>query len=77
LRVDRARTTLWHTVNLNPFNTMLRYTLAFLLIAIVAGLLGFWAIEGLAATIAKVLFLVFLVLFIISLVFKRPSPPAV
>ncbi|HTB62454.1 MAG TPA: DUF1328 family protein [Opitutales bacterium] len=56
---------------------MLRYTLAFLLIAIVAGLLGFWAIEGLAATIAKVLFLVFLVLFIISLVFKRPSPPAV
>jgi uncharacterized membrane protein YtjA (UPF0391 family) len=62
--------------NLQPILTMLRYTLAFLLIAILAGWLGFWAISGVAAAIAKVLFLIFLVLFICTLIF-RSSPPAV
>src|SRR5260370_26175175 len=55
---------------------MLRWALAFLLIALVAGLLGFWALEGLAMCIAKVLFIVFLILFIISLVAGRRVPPA-
>ena len=47
---------------------MLYYALVFLLVAIVAGALGFWVIAGVAATIAKVCFFLFLVLFIIALV---------
>jgi uncharacterized membrane protein YtjA (UPF0391 family) len=47
---------------------MLGWALTFLLIALVAGMLGFGLIEGLSFAIAKVLFFVFLVLFIISLV---------
>jgi len=53
---------------------MLSYTITFLLIAIVAGILGFGVIAGTAATIAKVLFLVFLVLFIASMFNRRSSP---
>ncbi len=49
---------------------MLVWALIFFIVAIVAGLLGFRRIEGAAGTIAKVLFLIFLVLFIISLVFS-------
>jgi len=40
----------------------------FLIIAIVAAILGFGIIAGTAALIAKVLFVVFLILFIISLI---------
>ena len=50
---------------------MLYWTLMFLVIALVAGALGFGAIGGMAYGIAKILFLVFLVLFIVSLVFGR------
>jgi uncharacterized membrane protein YtjA (UPF0391 family) len=46
---------------------MLNYALSFLLIAIVAGILGFGVVAGTAAYIAKVLFVIFLVLFIASL----------
>lgn len=53
---------------------MLSYAITFLLIAIVAGILGFGVIAGTAATIAKVLFVVFLVLFIASLFNRRSSP---
>jgi uncharacterized membrane protein YtjA (UPF0391 family) len=55
---------------------MLRYALIFLLIALVAGALGFYGLEGLAMWFARVLFLVFLVLFIVSLVAGRRIPPA-
>jgi uncharacterized membrane protein YtjA (UPF0391 family) len=54
---------------------MLRWTLVFLIIALVAGALGFYSLEGTAMYIAKVLFLVFLVLFIVSLVMGRRGPP--
>lgn len=47
---------------------MLYYALVFFVVAIIAGLLGFGAIAFAAAGIAKMLFFVFLVLFIISLV---------
>jgi uncharacterized membrane protein YtjA (UPF0391 family) len=47
---------------------MLGLALTFLLIALVAGLFGFGLVGGMAYGIAKVLFFVFLVLFIISLV---------
>lgn len=46
---------------------MLYYTLLFLLLAIVAGALGFGFIAGTAAMIAKVSFVIFLILFVASL----------
>jgi uncharacterized membrane protein YtjA (UPF0391 family) len=46
---------------------MLNYAFLFLIIALVAAVLGFGVIAGTAATIAKVLFLLFLILFIVSL----------
>ena len=49
---------------------MLYYTLLFLLIAILAGALGFGVIAGTAALIAKVIFILFLVLFVASLLRK-------
>jgi len=50
---------------------MLRWAAIFLVIAIVAGVLGFWGLEASAAAIAKVLFFAFLVLALLSLVFGR------
>jgi len=46
---------------------MLGYTLTFLLIALIAGILGFGVVAGTAAGIAKLCFLFFLVLFAASL----------
>jgi uncharacterized membrane protein YtjA (UPF0391 family) len=46
---------------------MLSYAVTFLIIALIAGVLGFGVIAGTAASIAKVLFFIFLVLFVISL----------
>ena len=48
--------------------SMLYYALVFLVIAIVAGLLGFGAIAFAAAGVAKILFILFLVLFLVSLI---------
>ena len=45
---------------------MLSYAVTFLIIAIIAGILGFGVIAGTAAMIAKVLFVIFLVLFLAS-----------
>ncbi len=47
---------------------MLRWSIIFLVIALIAALLGFGIVASAAAGIAKVLFFVFLVLFIITLV---------
>ena len=46
---------------------MLRWALIFLVVAIVAGVLGFAGIMVAAAGIAKLLFYLFVVLFVISL----------
>jgi uncharacterized membrane protein YtjA (UPF0391 family) len=46
---------------------MLSYAILFLVIALIAGILGFGVIAGTAAMFARVLFLVFLVLFAVSL----------
>lgn len=46
---------------------MLRYALIFLIVALIAVLFGFVVVAGTAAWIARVLFLVFLVLFVVSL----------
>jgi uncharacterized membrane protein YtjA (UPF0391 family) len=50
---------------------MLRWAIIFFVIAIVAGILGFWGLEHSAALIAKVLFVAFLVLALVSLAFGR------
>jgi uncharacterized membrane protein YtjA (UPF0391 family) len=47
---------------------MLRWALIFLLIGLVAGLLGFTSLAGASFAIAKILFFVFLVLFLVFLV---------
>lgn len=50
---------------------MLYYCVLFLVIALLAGALGFGVIAGTAASIAQVLFLVFLVLFVVALIRGR------
>lgn len=54
---------------------MLGWAVTFLIIALIAGLLGFGGIAGTAMGIAKILFFVFLVLFVIFLVLGRRPPP--
>jgi uncharacterized membrane protein YtjA (UPF0391 family) len=51
--------------------TMLSWTLAFFIIALIAGFLGFFGVAGLAATIAKFCFIAFLVLAVVSLLTGR------
>jgi uncharacterized membrane protein YtjA (UPF0391 family) len=45
---------------------MLSWALTFLVLALVAGILGFGVVSGAAAGIAKILFFVFLVLLVVS-----------
>ena len=53
---------------------MLSYAAIFLIIALLAGVLGFGVIAGTAAEIAKVLFFIFLVFFVFSLLRgKKPN----
>lgn len=49
---------------------MLYWTVVFFVIAIVAGIFGFGNISDGATSIAKILFFVFVVLFVLSLVAK-------
>ena len=56
---------------------MLRAALLFLVIAIVAGLLGLFRTEYIASEVAWVLFVVFLVMFVLSLVLGRRAGPPV
>ena len=53
---------------------MLRFAVVFLIIALIAGAMGFTQIAGESSWIAQVLFFVFLVLFIVSIVFNRRTP---
>jgi uncharacterized membrane protein YtjA (UPF0391 family) len=53
---------------------MLRWAVIFLLIALVAGVLGFWGLEGQAMWFARVLFFIFIVIFLVSLIMgRRPA----
>jgi uncharacterized membrane protein YtjA (UPF0391 family) len=56
---------------------MLRMAIVFLVIALLAGLLGLFRVEWLSSQIAWILFVVFLILFVVSLVFGRRggAPP--
>lgn len=56
---------------------MLYYAAVFFVVALIAALFGFGGIAAGAVEIAKILFFVFLVLFVVSLLFgviKRGSP---
>jgi uncharacterized membrane protein YtjA (UPF0391 family) len=53
--------------------SMLRWSIAFFLIALVAAVFGFGGIAAGAVTIARVLFYVFLVLFLLSLIARLVS----
>jgi len=52
---------------------MLRWTVIFLVVAIIAAVFGFGGIAAGAAGIAKILFFIFIVLFLLSLIFGRSS----
>ena len=59
---------------------MLRWALVFLVLALVAGLLGFTGVAGESMYIAKILSFVFLVVFVVGLIYslvtgKRTSIP--
>jgi uncharacterized membrane protein YtjA (UPF0391 family) len=54
---------------------MLGWTILFLLLALVAALLGFGIIAGAAFFLAKILFFVFLAMFVISLIASATRTP--
>ncbi len=55
---------------------MLYYAVVFAVLALLSGVLGFTALGGTMALIAKVFLLVFAVLFVLSLVAGRGRRPA-
>ncbi|MFH5882438.1 MAG: DUF1328 domain-containing protein [Candidatus Izemoplasmataceae bacterium] len=54
---------------------MLEWAIIFFLVAIVAGFFGFGRLSFAAAKIAKVLFFIFIILFLITLIFGRNFNP--
>ena len=56
-----------HCFTLKPF-IMLRWAIVFFIIALVAAIFGFGGIAAGAVGIAKILFFIFLVLFLVSLI---------
>lgn len=50
---------------------LLRWTVVFLIIALLAGVLGFGGISADFAAIGKIIFFVFLVLFVLSFILGR------
>lgn len=65
-----------HHRNLKPKEliTMLSWAITFLVIALIAAVLGFGGLAGTAVGIAKLIFVVFLVLFVLSFVMGRRAP---
>jgi uncharacterized membrane protein YtjA (UPF0391 family) len=53
---------------------MLRWSLTFLVIALLAGILGFTSVAGVSFAAAKILFFVFLVLFAVTLLMGDRTP---
>jgi uncharacterized membrane protein YtjA (UPF0391 family) len=56
-------------VERTEFRVMLGWVVTFLIIALIAGVLGFGGIAGASIEIAKVIFVIALVLFLISAIF--------
>jgi len=53
---------------------MLRWAILFLIIALLAALFGFTSVAGTAYAGARILFFVFIVLFVLSLLLGRRAP---
>lgn len=53
---------------------MLHYSVIFLVVALIAAAFGFGGIASTATEIAKILFFVFLAIFVISLLLGRRTP---
>ncbi len=53
---------------------MLSWALLFLVVALVAALFGFTTVAGTSMVAAKIVFFVFLVLFVVSLIMGRRTP---
>ena len=54
---------------------MLRWAIVFLVVALIAGELGLYNVNAVASNIAWILFVIFLILFVVSLIFggfRRP-----
>jgi len=62
-------------ISFEEVSAMLRAALLFLVIALIAGAMGLMRTEYLASEIAWVLFVVFLIFAVISLVFGRSRRP--
>jgi uncharacterized membrane protein YtjA (UPF0391 family) len=58
-------------------DAMVALALAFLIVAVVAGLFGFGIIASASAGIAQIIFFIFVVLFVLSLVFRGVGTPPV
>ncbi len=57
---------------------MLQWALTFLVLALIAAVLGFGGVAAISVEMAKVLFVVFLILFVVSAVFhavRGKTPP--
>jgi uncharacterized membrane protein YtjA (UPF0391 family) len=50
---------------------MLYWSIVFLVIALIAGAFGLFRVEWISAQVAWILFVLFLVLFVVSLIFGR------
>ncbi|NDV86375.1 DUF1328 domain-containing protein [Aurantimonas aggregata] len=55
---------------------MIGWAITFLIIALIAAVLGFGGIAGTAVGIAKIIFFVAIVLFVLSLIFGRSRRPS-
>jgi uncharacterized membrane protein YtjA (UPF0391 family) len=53
---------------------MLRWALVFLVVALIAALFGFTSVAGTSIAAAQILFFVFLVLFVLSLIMGSRTP---
>lgn len=53
---------------------MLSWAMTFLVVALIAGLFGAFGVQFIAADIAWTLFVVFLILFVVSLITGRRGP---
>lgn len=58
-------------------STMLRAAIVFLIVAIIAAIFGFGGIAGEATDFARILFFVFLIVFVVSLLLGRRGSAAV
>jgi uncharacterized membrane protein YtjA (UPF0391 family) len=56
---------------------MLHWAITFLILALIAAVLGFGGLAGTLTGFAKILFFVFLVMLVLSLVFGRRGGPVV